>query len=267
MPSALSALPTASLAQLRADLVRRFPGVVAPSPAVRRAPTLKPSGAFCWVECSVGQGGIAWLAAWTLMRIAADPLGRPALWVDTFGTLTPGDLLDLSGHLVVVRPDDPHEAHVAADIAVRAGSFSLVALEMHPGLHPKPLARLARIAASATHEGAALTPVVVWGEPPAFVAPPSGIARTPFSDAVHALFEALATPAGDTSSPDRGAADDRTEPISTAWRRAHTTDRLRPMDRAADRRPSPSGADDDARRARPDGMDIARPVIDFSQSA
>jgi hypothetical protein len=221
---------------------------------------LHPTAPFAWVECSVGQGGIAWLAAWTLLRIATDPLGRPALWVDTFGTLRPGDLLDLSERLVVVRPDDPHEAHVAPDIALRAGSFSLVALEMHPGLHPKPLARLARIAASRTHEGSALSPVVLWGEPPAFVAPPSGITRTSFPDAVHALFEALTAHA-------EGADHVRTEPIPAAWRRPHTTDRLRPMDRAADRRPSPAGDHDDAGRARANGVDLGRSLIDFSRSA
>ena len=257
----MSALPeldrSASFAQLREDLVRRFPGVVAPPPAAGRGPLLQPSGAFAWVECSLGQGGIAWLAAWTLLRVAEDPLGRPALWVDTFGTLTPGDLLDLSGRLVVVRPDDPHDAHVAADIALRAGSFSLVALEMHRGLHPKPLARLARLATTHTHDGRALTPVVLWGEPPAFVAPPSGVARTAFADAVHALFEALA----------RGSDHARTEPFPADWRRPHTTDRLRPMDRAADRRPSPTGADDHARRARADDVDVPRRLVDFSRSA
>src|SRR5579859_1481373 len=136
---------TARFARLRDDLAHRFPGVV-PTP---RAPALHSSTPFSWVECSLGEGGIAWLAAWTLLRLADDVHGRPALWVDTHRTLTPGDLLDLSGTLVVVRPDDPHEAHIAADIALRSGSFSLVALEMHRALHPKPLARLARIAASA----------------------------------------------------------------------------------------------------------------------
>jgi hypothetical protein len=267
----MSALPdpdrSATFARLRDDLVRKFPGIVAPPPGAERGPLLQPSGAFAWVECVAGQGGIAWLAAWSLLRMADDPLGRPALWVDTFGTLTPGDLLDLSGRLVVVRPDDPHDAHVAADIALRAGSFSIVALEMHRGLHPKPLARLARIATTSTtsaQNGRALTPVVLWGEPPAFVAPPSGVARTAFPDAVHALFEALAARARE----EEGAADHvRTEPIPAAWRRPHTTDRLRPMDRAADRRPSPPGADDHARRARPGDVDVARRLVDFSRSA
>jgi hypothetical protein len=264
MSAALPDDRSESFARLRDDLMRRFPGVVAPPPGAVRGPLLQPGGAFAWVECPVGQGGIAWLAAWSLLRIAEDPLGRPALWVDTFGTLTPGDLLDLSGRLVVVRPDDPHDAHVAADIALRAGSFSLVALEMHRALHPKPLARLARLASTRTHDGHALTPVVLWGEPPAFVAPPSGITRTAFPDAVHALFESLAAR---RRAPDSGDAHVATQPFPTDWRRPHTTDRLRPMDRAADRRPSPSGADDHARRARPDDVDVARRLVDFSRSA
>src|SRR5436309_1064107 len=111
-PPESRALPkSAAVARLRSDLVRRFPGVVplsAPSPssrihdphaALRSAP-------FLWVEAAVGQGGLSWLAAWTLLRLADDPLGRPALWIDTHSTLTPGDLVDLEGRLVVVRPAD-----------------------------------------------------------------------------------------------------------------------------------------------------------------
>jgi hypothetical protein len=261
--SALPSLPppepsskASALAQLRNDLVRRFPGAVA-SPIVshperqaryagdaQRLAELRRQS-FLWLEVTLGQGGLAWLAAWTLLRLADDPLGRPALWIDTHCTLTPGDLIDLEGRLVVVRPADPHEAHVAADIALRAGSFSLVALEMHRALHPTPLARLARLAnarrvGTGTHTGgssssdlpSAHTPLILWGEPPPFVAPPSGIARTAFTEAVSALLgdPRVSTPVTDLSEPDH---DD------LSFRAPHTTDRLRPLDRAADRRPSP----------------------------
>lgn len=271
----------AALAQLRSDLVRRFPGAVPATPThprtrrddahlaeLRRA-------AFLWVETNVGQGGLAWLAAWTALRLADDPLGRPALWIDTHNTLTPGDLVDLEGRLVVVRPADPHEAHVAADIALRAGSFCLVALEMHRALHPTPLARLARLAgarragsgvarapsSTASSPEESHTPLVLWGEPPPFVAPPSGIARTPFTEAVSALLAdpRVALPTSHEPPPEQP--DD--SPELPPFRTPHTTDRLRPMDRAADRRPSPptprsarsdlvdSTADDDPRRDDP----------------
>ncbi|GAC1352298.1 MAG: hypothetical protein NVSMB1_13780 [Polyangiales bacterium] len=196
----------------------------------------------------MGDGGLSWLAAWTLLRLSSDPLGRPALWIDTHCTLTPGDLLDVTfpsatsaghatsagdlaerGRLVIVRPADPHEAHIAADIALRTGSFSLIALEMHPALHPTPLARLRRLAAARVGSDAR-TPLVVWGEPPAFVAPPSGVPRTSFADALCALFEGASIHAA------RAA---RNEGSPAHSRSPHTTDRLRPLDRAADRRPSP----------------------------
>ena len=228
-----------NLAQLRQELSRRFPGVVVtpigdgvdrgarevganPRAPLHQAP-------FSWVEVAIGDGGLAWLAAWTSLVVARDALGRPALWIDTHGTFTPGDLLDLEGKLVVVRPTDPHEAHVAADIALRAGSFSLVALEMHRALHPKPLARLARLASAHAQSDRTRTPLVLWGEPPSFVAPPSGVPRTPFNEAIHALYEGLAP----TPTPD--------EESSSFTRAPHTTDRLRPLDRAADRRASASG--------------------------
>jgi hypothetical protein len=234
------------LAQLRHELSRRFPGAVAPpsQPASQLV-----EAPFLWVEVALGQGGLAWLAAWTRLQLARDPLGRPALWVDTHGTYTAGDLLDLEGRLVVVRPSDPHEAHVAADIAVRSGSFAFVALEMHRALHPTPLGRLARLAGARHGEGR--TPIVVWGEAPPFVAPPSGVARTAFLHAVEALFSALpADPEPvDAESSRRDAAYSPQpeappfvvgEPERGAPTRApHATDRLRPLDRAADRRPSP----------------------------
>jgi hypothetical protein len=265
----------AAFAQLRNDLVRRFPGAVPANPTLPH--TRRHAGgdearlaelrraAFLWVEAGVGQGGLAWLAAWTTLRLADDPLGRPALWIDTHNTLTAGDLVDLEGRLVVVRPADPHEAHVAADIALRAGSFCLVALEMHRALHPTPLARLARLAgarragsgivrapsSTASSPEESHTPLVLWGEPPPFVAPPSGIARTPFADVVSALLAdprvVLPTHHGDLSAPEQP--DD--SPELPAFRAPHTTDRLRPMDRAADRRPSPPPA----RSARPDLVD------------
>jgi hypothetical protein len=257
--SAVPSLPppesrAAAVAQLRSDLVRRFPGVVplsgpSTSPATRDPHAALRSAPFLWVEVAVGQGGLSWLAAWTLLRLADDPLSRPALWIDTHSTLTPGDLGDLEGRLVVVRPADPHEAHVAADIALRAGSFSLVALEMHRALHPTPLARLARLAGtraatSSAPEGDARTSVVIWGEPPPFVAPPSGIARTPFSDAVSALLGdprlVLPSPSEALSSPlSNGERGDLDPERSIHARTPHTTDRLRPLDRAADRRASP----------------------------
>lgn len=234
-----------ALAQLRSDLVRRFPAAVAApivSPAIsreaRRAGNAERlaelrRSSFLWLEVTVGQGGLAWLAAWTLLRLSDDSLARPALWIDTHCTLTPGDLLDLEGRLVVIRPADPHEAHVAADIALRSGSFSLVALEMHRALHPTPLARLARLAnARRVGSGESHTPLLLWGEPPPFVAPPSGIARTPFPEAVAAL---LADPR--VSLPIVTESDDDQADLS--FRSPHTTDRLRPLDRAADRRPSP----------------------------
>lgn len=279
----------AALAQLRSDLVRRFPGAVPVTPTLPRTRRDDPSraahlaelrrAAFLWVETNVGQGGLAWLAAWTTLRLADDPLGRPALWIDTHNTLTPGDLTDLEGRLVVVRPADPHEAHVAADIALRAGSFCLVALEMHRALHPTPLARLARLAgarragsgvvrapsSTASSPEESHTPLVLWGEPPPFVAPPSGIARTPFAEAVSALLAdprvALPIHAQHDAEPPSEQPDDSSE--LPAFRAPHTTDRLRPMDRAADRRPSPptprsgrsdlvdSTADDDPRRDDP----------------
>lgn len=250
----------AALAQLRHDLVRRFPGAVPVTPPTGRSrrddahlAELRRS-AFLWVEANVGQGGLAWLAAWTALRLADDPLGRPALWIDTHNTLTPGDLIDLEGRLVVVRPADPHEAHVAADIALRSGSFCLVALEMHRALHPTPLARLARLA-SARRAGSGVvrapsstasapeeshTPLVLWGEPPPFVAPPSGISRTPFHDVVSALLADPRVVLPESPEPPTEQPDD--SPELPAFRAPHTTDRLRPMDRAADRRPSPSTA-------------------------
>src|SRR5262245_24210425 len=85
----------AAVAQLRSELAHRFPGVVplsAPSASKSRDPhgALR-SAPFLWVEVAVGQGGLSWLAAWTLLRLADDPLSRPALWIDTHSTLTPGD--------------------------------------------------------------------------------------------------------------------------------------------------------------------------------
>ena len=237
-----------SLAHLRQELSRRFPGAILAIPHDDRgerardgdAPLLQRSP-FAWVEMAIGEGGLAWLAAWTSLVVARDPLGRPALWVDTHCTYTAGDLLDLEGKVVVVRPPDPHEAHVAADIALRAGSFSMVALEMHRALHPKPLARLARLATARAHSDRTRTPLVLWGEPPSFVAPPSGVPRTPFNEAIHALYEGLA----------RGAPHDQPEAVPNAHasgsataaftRALHTTDRLRPLDRAADRRASAAG--------------------------
>lgn len=249
-PPAEMSSRSAALAQLRTDLVRRFPGAIALTPGhAVRARSTDPHAAlrsvpFLWVEAAVGQGGLAWLAAWTLLRLADDPLQRPALWIDTHSTLVPGDLLDLEGRVVVVRPADPHEAHVAADIALRAGSFSLVALEMHRALHPKPLSRLARLAASrragaaSGHDGDTHTPLVLWGEPPPFLAPPSGIARTPFGDALSALVgdpRLVLPPAGEHDEQVPFDVDSQ----DLAPRTPHTTDRLRPLDRAADRRPSP----------------------------
>jgi hypothetical protein len=230
--AALSTSRASTLDQLRQDLARRFPGSVEQSASATAG--LKPGSSLleapvAWVEVEIGVGGLAWLAAWTLLHVAHDPRGRPALWVDTHGTYTPGDLLDLQGKLVIVRPEDPHEAHVAADLALRAGSFSIVALEMHRALHPKPLARLARLArAHAGGEpGAVRTPLVLWGVAPAFVAPPSGVPRTSFAEATAALVGALA---GETQH----ASD------ASFIRALHTTDRLRPMDRAPDRRPPPA---------------------------
>jgi hypothetical protein len=211
---------------------------------------------FLWVEVAVGRGGLSWLAAWTLLRLADDPLSRPALWIDTHNTLTPGDLLDLEGRVVVVRPADPHEAHVAADIALRAGSFCLVALEMHRALHPNPLARLARLAnarragsgvhahpgvpVSTGHEGEAHTPLILWGEPPPFVSPPSGIPRIAFADATAALLaDPRVIPGEPPKDHDHDQYNDAARELE--WRAPHTTDRLRPLDRAADRRPSPAG--------------------------
>lgn len=286
-PPADSASPlgkAAALAQLRSELVRKFPGAVStPQSRTRRdgheaqLAELR-RAAFLWVEANVGQGGLAWLAAWTALRIADDPLGRPALWIDTHNTLTAGDLADLEGRLVVVRPADPHEAHVAADIALRAGSFCLVALEMHRALHPTPLARLARLAgarragsgvvrapaSTASSPEESHTPLILWGEPPPFVAPPSGIARTPFAEVVSALLAdprvSTPEPQPELGSPE--AHDDSPDELPL-FRAPHTTDRLRPMDRAADRRPPPptprsarsdlvdSTADDDPRRDEP----------------
>jgi len=265
---------TTALEQLRHQLVQRFPGAVpataaaiaVPAPhevrdrateAARQRLHELQRASFLWIEVAVGRGGLSWLAAWTLLRLADDPLSRPALWIDTHNTLTPGDLLDLEGRLVVVRPADPHEAHVAADIALRAGSFSLVALEMHRALHPNPLARLARLAGarragsgvharpgvpvSTDHEGEAHTPLIVWGEPPPFVSPPSGVPRIAFTDATAAL---LADPRVHASLPpeasEPGPHDFTSAATDLEWRAPHTTDRLRPMDRAADRRPSPN---------------------------
>ncbi len=261
--------PTASkrdaLAQLRQELSRRFPGAVAaaaqPASELLAAP-------FAWVEVALGQGGLAWLAAWTRLLCARDPLGRPALWVDTHGTYAAGDLLDLEGRLVVVRPSDPHEAHVAADIAVRSGSFSLVALEMHRALHPTPLGRLARLAGARRGEGR--TPIVVWGAPPPFVAPPSGVPRTPLLHAIEALFSAFVdepahaeppssdayrrSPQGEPDAPwvlrERSPNTDLER--GTPARAPHATDRLRPLDRAADRRAPPPAAASWAAGARVD---------------
>ncbi len=241
--------------------MRRFPGVVplepealstrVPRDTARAREALRAfrEAPFLWVEVALGQGGLAWLAAWTSLRLADDPLGRPALWIDTHSTLTPGDLGELEGRLVVVRPADPHEAHVAADIALRAGSFSLVALEMHRALHPTPLSRLARLASARRagsapvraganeHDAPSHTPLVLWGEPPPFLAPPSGIPRSSFVEVVSALVTdpRLALP------EEPHAHDPRfTEAlVDDAFRAPHTTDRLRPLDRAADRRPSP----------------------------
>jgi hypothetical protein len=241
----------AAVAQLRDELVRRFPGAMpAPAPTSRarrdeaHLAELR-RAAFLWVEAGVGQGGLAWLAAWTALRLADDPLGRPALWVDTHNTLTPGDLIDLEGRLVLVRPADPHEAHVAADIALRAGSFCLVALEMHRALHPTPLARLARLAGArragsgtASTPEESHTPLVLWGEPPPFVAPPSGVPRTPFHDVVSALLADPRVEFPHSPSSPESTADAPSDELP-AFRAPHTTDRLRPMDRAADRRASP----------------------------
>jgi hypothetical protein len=271
------------LAQLRSELSRRFPGAVAP-PAQHPSELLE--APFAWVEVALGQGGIAWLAAWTRLLLARDPLGRPALWVDTHGTYTAGDLLDLEGRLVVVRPSDPHEAHVAADIAIRSGSFAFVALEMHRALHPTPLGRLARLAGARHGEGR--TPIAVWGEAPPFVAPPSGVPRTPLIHAVEALFSAFADepdhvepPPRDVyprSEPDtapyvlrerltRDERHERNEPDqherSAPTRAPHATDRLRPLDRAADRRPPPSGAAAGASGARVDAA--AAPLLAFPE--
>ncbi len=254
----------ARLAELRQQLVQRFPTVVSdtslrnspvapvahpspssasPSPAASQSPGLRAlRDTVAWVEVGTGDGGLAWLAAWTLLALARDPLGRPALWIDTHCTFTPGDLLDLEGKLVVVRPADPHEAHVAADIALRAGSFSLVALEMHRALHPKPLSRLARLALART--GDARTPLLLWGEPPTFVAPPSGVPRTSFRDAIHALFSQLAQ----LEQLEAQVSHALPEDSSTLPRAPHTTDRLRPLDRAPDRRPPPGRTNLDAAR-------------------
>lgn len=244
------------LAQLRHELSRRFPGAVAPA---SQRPSELLEAPFAWVEGALGQGGLAWLAAWTSLFLARDPLGRPALWVDTHGTYTAGDLLDLEGRLVVVRPSDPHEAHVAADIAIRSGSFALVALEMHRALHPTPLGRLARLSGARRGEGR--TPIVVWGEAPPFVAPPSGVSRTPLLHAVEALFSAFADEPAHVEPPPRDAAlSERGAPP----RAPHATDRLRPLDRAADRRPPPP-----VPAAREDGsqprgrVDAAAPALLF----
>lgn len=294
---------SAALAQLRHQLTQRFPGAVPADSAVARERVAQPSGeaarqrllelqraSFLWVEVAVGRGGLSWLAAWTLLRLADDPLGRPALWIDTHNTLTPGDLLDLEGRLVVVRPADPHEAHVAADIALRAGSFSLVALEMHRALHPNPLARLARLAnarragsgvharpgvpASTDYEGEAHTPLIIWGEPPPFVSPPSGIPRIAFADATAALLAdprvipfTPAPPHADEPSKDlrhdlTPGQSEQAEPCEQPdfeWRAPHTTDRLRPLDRAADRRPSPGRSNEGAGLTR---SDVVHPAPD-----
>lgn len=261
---------SAALAHLRHQLTQRFPGAVPASTSAvthERAPQGEAArqrlvelqrASFLWVEVAVGRGGLSWLAAWTLLRLADDPLGRPALWIDTHNTLTPGDLLDLEGRLVVVRPADPHEAHVAADIALRAGSFSLIALEMHRALHPNPLARLARLAnarragsgvhvhpgvpASTSAEGEAHTPLIMWGEPPPFVSPPSGIPRIAFADATAALLadpRVIPHAPAHIDEPPKDDSHDHLEQPELDWRAPHTTDRLRPLDRAADRRPSP----------------------------
>ncbi len=267
------------LAQLRSELSRRFPGAVA-APAQHPSELLE--APFAWVEVALGQGGIAWLAAWTRLLLARDPLGRPALWVDTHGTYTAGDLLDLEGRLVVVRPSDPHEAHVAADIALRSGSFAFVALEMHRALHPTPLGRLARLAGARLGEGR--TPIAVWGEAPPFVAPPSGVPRTPLIHAVEALFSAFADEPDHVEPPPRDAYP-RPEPAAAPYvlrerderdqrdqqergaptRAPHTTDRLRPLDRAADRRPPPPGAATRAAGARVDAA--AAPLLAFPERA
>ncbi|MFI5299029.1 MAG: hypothetical protein ACHREM_13110, partial [Polyangiales bacterium] len=176
--------------KLRSDLLHRFPAAFvssSSSSSVMEGRAALREASFAWVEVPLGQGGLAWLAAWTSLRLEDDPLRRPALWVDTHRTLTPGDLLDLRERLVVVRPEDPHEAHVAADIALRSGAFCFVALEMHRALHPTPLGRLSRLASGRRGEGK--TQLVLWGEPPAFVAPPSGVPRSTLAHAVAALFE------------------------------------------------------------------------------
>jgi len=227
---------SSTLEQLRHELVQRFPGSFpgigaagsVGGAALRKAPVL-------WVEVALGQGGLAWLAAWTLLRLADDPLGRPALFVDTYGTYHPGELLDLERRLVVVRPEDPAEAHVAADIALRSGSFSLVALELHRSLHPTALARLARLASG--RRGEAHTPLVMFGTPPSFVSPPSGVGRTSFLEAVTALFGDPRLVLGNESLLDQES--DHAQPDHPT-RLPHTTDRLRPLERAADRRPSPA---------------------------
>jgi hypothetical protein len=240
----------ATLRQLRDDLVHRFPGAVIPTERsveslARRAPRPRSplhQAPFAWIEVGVGEGGLAWLSAWTLMQLASDPLGRPALWIDTHRTYKPGELLDLSGRLVVVQPEDPLEAHVAADIALRAGSFSLIAFEMHRALHPKPLGRLARLAHGEGPGGAneARTRVIVWGEPPPFVAPPSGVARTPFSEAIVALAEA--TFGTEAFEEHDGNDHDESFARGAFVRAPHATDRMRPLDHAPDRRASSPAA-------------------------
>lgn len=220
--------------QLRHAIVQRFPSAAVVPAGEGRVPSLREP--VLWVEVAPGQGGLAWLAAWTLLQLADDPLGRPALWVDTHTTQYPGDLLDLEGRLVVVRPEDPGEAHIAADIALRSGSFSIVALELHRSVHPTSLARLTRLA---RHDrGLGRTSLVLFGVPPPFLSPPSGVARTSFGAAVTALVGDPRLLSGLVPPPseDPDHVDSRAPPP----RAPHTTDRLRPLDRAPDRRPSPS---------------------------
>ncbi len=221
--------------QLRHALVQRFPSAAVLPAAEGRVPSLREPA--LWVEVAPGQGGLAWLAAWTLLQLADDLLGRPALWVDTHSTYYPGDLLDLEGRVVVVRPEDPAEAHVAADIALRSGSFALVALELHRSVHPTALSRLSRLARQHDYRGErgpGHTSLVLFGVPPPFLSPPSGVPRTSFGAAVTALVgdRRLVLPPIEST----------TESLEEqhAPRLPHTTDRLRPLDRAADRRPSPS---------------------------
>jgi hypothetical protein len=273
------------MARLRSERLRAS-AVESPSSS-SRSTTNRASlrdATFAWVEVPLGQGGLAWLAAWTALCLDDDPLRRPALWVDTHRTFTPSDLLDLRARLVVVRPEDPHEAHVAAELALRSGAFGLVALEMHPALHPIALGRLARLASARRGDGK--SKLVLWGEPPAFIAPPRGIPRSTLADAIAALFEAASD--RDLASLNRGVTADAPAQSPTIGRDAHAAyerlsdvrsldaavlarapDRVRAMDRAADRR-APAAAPvvrrpdvDGAARARADASEATQPLDDL----